>query len=480
MAKTAITPTRNQDFAEWYQQVIIAADLAENSPVRGCMVIKPYGYAIWENIQRIFDAKIKKLGVENAYFPLLIPLEFLSKEAEHIDGFAKECAVITHHRLKKGPDGRLVPDGELQSPYIIRPTSEAIIGNVISKWINTYRDLPLKLNQWCNVMRWEMRPRMFLRTSEFLWQEGHTVFETELEAREDALKMLNTYYDFMTQELALPAIKGEKTPEERFPGAKNTYTLETMTQDGKALQAGTSHYLGQSFSNAFNIKFLGRDNAQHTAYTTSWGISTRLIGGIIMTHADDDGLVLPPAIAPHQVVIIPLIHDNANAEQINAYCTNVQQSLESLNVRTHIDTTENSPPNKIWKWIKKGAPIRLEIGFKEVSESKLTLGRRDKPKPEKTFLTLSQLNEIPTILKQIEDVLRQRSIVARDCCIQSVNSVHQLDDLFNSDFKGWAIMDKDLTDQPEFDEIAKKHSLSRRCIPQEGYPENTVFVAKSY
>lgn len=480
MIKTAITPTRDQDFSEWYQQVIIAADLAENSPVRGCMVIKPYGYAIWENIQRIFDAKIKKLGVENAYFPLLIPLEFLSKEAEHIDGFAKECAVITHHRLKKDDSGKLVPDGELQSPYIIRPTSEAIIGNVISKWVNTYRDLPLKLNQWCNVMRWEMRPRMFLRTSEFLWQEGHTVFETEKDANDDALKMLDTYYDFMTNELALPAIKGEKTPEERFPGAQNTYTLETMTQDGKALQAGTSHYLGQSFSKAFNIKFLGRDNLQHTAYTTSWGISTRLIGGIIMTHADDDGLILPPAIAPYQVVIIPLIHDAAKADQVLSYCHQTEEILSCMGIRTLIDTTEISGPNKIWKWIKKGAPIRLEIGFKEVSESKTTLSRRDKPQSEKIFLRQDQLDQIPDILHQIETTLRERAIAYRNARIQTVDSLTELDDLFKNDFEGWAVMNKEISDNTGFEAIAQKYALTRRCIPKEGFPQNSVFIGKAY
>ncbi|RZK73627.1 MAG: proline--tRNA ligase, partial [Pedobacter sp.] len=243
-------PTREEDFSKWYQQVIYEADLAENSSVRGCMVIKPYGYMIWENIQKLFDEKLKRLGVQNAYFPLLIPLEFLSKEADHIEGFAKECAVVTHHRLKMNEQGTLVPDGKLATPYVIRPTSEAIIGHTVSKWIQTYRDLPLKLNQWCNVMRWEMRPRMFLRTSEFLWQEGHTVFENSQEAQDDAKQMIKLYYNFITNELAMPAIEGEKTPDERFPGANDTYTVEVMMQDGKALQAATSHYLGQSFSNA--------------------------------------------------------------------------------------------------------------------------------------------------------------------------------------------------------------------------------------
>lgn len=480
MTKTAITPTRESNFAEWYQQIIVAADLAENSPVRGSMVIKPYGYAIWENIQRLFDAKIKALGVENAYFPLLIPLEFLSKEAEHIDGFAKECAVVTHHRLKKDDTGKLVPDGELQSPYIIRPTSEAIIGHVISNWIHTYRDLPLKLNQWCNVMRWEMRPRLFLRTSEFLWQEGHTVFATETEAHADAKLMLNTYYEFMTQTLALPAIPGEKTAEERFPGAKNTYTLEVMMQDGKALQAGTSHYLGQSFSHAFNIQFANAQNQQETAYTASWGISTRLIGGLIMTHADDDGLVLPPEIAPHQVVIIPLFHKSEQAEAVLSYCEQIKATLQSHNVRTYIDATDDKAPNKVWKWVKRGAPIRLEIGAKEMEAHTLTLSRRDEPKPQKHTLSIENLNTIPTLLNDIQSALLQRSITYRDANLKTVSNLTELNDLFENDFKGWAAMDISLTETDAFQTIATKHALSRRCLPHTHFPEKTVLIAKSY
>ena len=479
MSKTAINPTREQDFAEWYQQVIVAADLAENSPVRGCMVIKPYGYAIWENIQRIFDARLKKAGVQNAYFPLLIPLEFLSKEAEHIDGFAKECAVVTHHRLKKNEKGDLVPDGELPAPYVIRPTSEAIIGHVISKWINSYRDLPMRLNQWCNVMRWEMRPRMFLRTAEFLWQEGHTVFETEKEAHQDAVAGQKAYYELVSGDLALPAIMGEKTEEERFPGAQNTYTLEAMMQDGKALQAATSHYLGQSFSKAFNIKFLGRDSKEHTAYTASWGLSTRVIGGIIMTHADDDGLVLPPAVAPYQVVIIPIVHDEANSAKINDYCANLKEKLEALDLRVFVDASEDKGSNKIWKWIKKGAPIRLEVGLKEMSNGQVTLGRRDLPKSEKLSLVDTELNRIPTLLKEMADNLRSKAIEHRDTHIKSISSVDELNALFSKGFKGFAFMDKAITDNEAFNTICKEHALSRRCICEIN-GKTGVLVAKSY
>lgn len=480
MGKTAITPTRETDFAEWYQQIIAAADLAENSPVRGSMVIKPYGYAIWENIQRVFDAKIKALDVQNAYFPLLIPLDFLSKEAEHIDGFAKECAVVTHHRLKKDESGKLIPDGELQSPYIIRPTSEAMIGHVISNWVNTYRDLPLKLNQWCNVMRWEMRPRLFLRTSEFLWQEGHTVFASEAEAHADAKLMLQTYYDFMTQTLALPAITGEKTPEERFPGAKSTYTLEVMMQDGKALQAGTSHYLGQSFSKAFNIQFTNASNQQETAYTASWGISTRLIGGLIMTHADDDGLVLPPEIAPHQAVIIPLFHKQEQAEGVLNYCAQVKEKLAELGIRVHLDATNDKAPNKVWKWVKRGAPIRLEIGAKEVEANALTLSRRDEPKPTKHSLMLNQLSEIPSILNQIQAALQQKATSHRDNNIKTANTLAELESEFKNGFKGWVAIDINLTENAEFKAICDKHALSRRCMPTSNFTEKTVLVAKSY
>ena len=478
MTKTAIKPTRVEDFAQWYQQVIQVAELADNAPVRGCMVIKPYGYAIWENIQKIFDARIKKLGVQNAYFPLLIPLEFLSKEAEHIEGFAKECAVITHSRLKKGPDGSLIPDGVLTEPYIIRPTSEAIIGNVISKWINTYRDLPMKLNQWCNVMRWEKRPRLFLRTSEFLWQEGHNVFATNIEAEQDAQLMLNKYHDLIEGDLALPAIKGEKTSEEKFPGAVNTYTIEIMTQDGKALQSATSHFLGQTFSKAFNIKFLAQDNQEHTAYTTSWGCSTRLIGGIIMAHADDDGLVLPPQIAPYQVVIIPIIHDVANLETINKYCQQITQQLEKDNLRVFTDNSEISAPNKIWKWIKKGAPIRIEVGIKEVSNEQITISRRDMGKEGKQTQNLAYLAQCSSLLNAITDNMRLKAYKQMDENTKQAQSLSEMDQLFTNDFKGFVIMDVNLTEDQEFANICQKHALSRRCMPINN--PGKVIIAKSY
>ena len=481
MSRNAISPTREQDFAKWYQQVIVEADLAEHAPVRGCMVLKPYGYAIWENIQQLFDKRLKKIGVQNAYFPLLIPLEFLSKEAEHIEGFAKECAVVTHHRLKKDENGNLIPDGKLTTPYIIRPTSEAIIGNIVSKWIHTYRDLPLKLNQWCNVMRWEMRTRLFLRTSEFLWQEGHTIFETEKEAQEDALKMLDHYYDLVEHDLALPAIKGKKTEGEKFPGAVDTYTLEIIMQDGKALQGCTSHYLGHTFSKAFDISYLGRDNKEHIAYTSSWGLSTRIIGGIIMSHADDDGLVLPPSIAPFQVVIIPILNKENNQELYD-YGAKLKDTLEELSIRTHIDITEYSNSQKIWNWIKKGAPIRIEIGIKEFQNKCVTLIRRDLGKDGKIQLHENALHEIPAILNSMADGLRNKARILSDQKIKPIHSLQDLEELFAQDFKGLALINLDETNKPEFATIAERFALSLRCIPEtyRDIAQQKVLIGKSY
>jgi prolyl-tRNA synthetase len=311
-AKTAISPTREENYPEWYQQVVRAAELAENSDVRGCMVIKPWGYALWENIRTALDVYFKATGHSNAYFPLFIPLSYLEKEAEHVDGFAKECAVVTHHRLEAGPNGKLIPAGELDEPLVVRPTSETIIGATYAKWVQSYRDLPILINQWANVVRWEMRTRLFLRTAEFLWQEGHTVHETKEEAWEETVKMLNVYKQFAEEYMAMPVLTGEKTAGERFPGAVNTLCIEAMMQDCKALQAGTSHFLGQNFAKSSGIQYQSREGQLETAWTTSWGVSTRLIGGMIMTHADDDGMVMPPKLAPSHVVVLPIIRTDAD------------------------------------------------------------------------------------------------------------------------------------------------------------------------
>jgi len=393
--QNAITPSREEDFPEWFQQVLKAADLAENSPVRGCMVIKPWGYGIWENIQRELDDRIKKTGHVNAYFPLFIPLSFFEKEAKHVEGFAKECAVVTHHRLEE-KDGKLVPAGELEEPLIVRPTSETIIGDCFSRWVESYRDLPLLINQWANVVRWEMRPRIFLRTSEFLWQEGHTAHATEAEAVEETLKMLEVYRETAEEILAVPVILGEKSEGEKFPGAVSTYTLEAMMQDHKALQAGTSHFLGQNFAKASGIKFNNKDGQVEYAYTNSWGVTTRLIGAVIMIHGDDDGIRLPPRIAPRQVVIIPVVPKPELQAEVFAYAERIAKELQECNyhgrsISVLVDKRDIRGGEKNWEWIKKGVPIRIEVGPRDLESQSMMMCRRDKPHKEKQKLAVDEL-----------------------------------------------------------------------------------------
>ena len=371
-AKTAISPTREENYPEWYQQVVRAAELAENSDVRGCMVIKPWGYALWENIRAGLDGFFKATGHSNAYFPLFIPKSYLEKEAEHVDGFAKECAVVTHHRLEEGPDGGLFPAGELEEPLVVRPTSETIIGATYAKWVQSYRDLPILINQWANVVRWEMRTRLFLRTTEFLWQEGHTVHETSEEAWEETVKMLDVYKQFAEEYMAMPVLTGEKTAGERFPGAVNTLCIEALMQDCKALQAGTSHFLGQNFAKASGIKFQSREGREEVAWTTSWGVSTRLIGGMIMTHGDDDGMIMPPRLAPSHVVILPIIRKDADSEAVMAYCNETaemirEQVYAGRPVEVVVDGRDINAGEKGWGWVKKGIPVRVEIGPRDMA-----------------------------------------------------------------------------------------------------------------
>ena len=382
-ATTAIVPTRNQDYPEWYQAVIRAAELADNSPVRGCMVIRPWGYAIWENIRARLDQMFKETGHVNAYFPLFIPLSFFQKEAEHVEGFAKECAVVTHHRLELGPDGKLRPSGELEEPLVVRPTSETIIGAMFARWIESWRDLPIKINQWANVVRWEMRTRMFLRTTEFLWQEGHTAHETREEAWEETLTMLQVYRRFAEEDLAIPVIPGEKTPGERFPGAENTFSIEAMMQDRKALQAGTSHFLGQNFARASGIQYTARDRSRQYAWTTSWGVSTRLIGALIMTHGDDDGLALPPRIAPAHVAILPIIRSEAERARILEWCERLaadlrSQMYEGRRVEVVVDVSDENAGERNWRWVKRGIPVRAEVGPRDIAAQSVFVGRRDR------------------------------------------------------------------------------------------------------
>ncbi len=382
MIKHALNVTREADFAAWYQAVISEADLAEESGVRGCMVIRPWGYGIWERIQRLLDDRIKATGHENCYFPLFIPLSYFEKEAEHVDGFAKEMAVVTHHRLVQ-KDGRLVPDPEakLEEPLVVRPTSETVIGAAFSRWVQSWRDLPVLINQWANVVRWEMRTRMFLRTSEFLWQEGHTAHASVEEARDETMKMLEVYRSFAEDCLGMPVVAGEKPENERFPGAVSTYSIEAMMQDGKALQAGTSHFLGTTFSSAQNIRFQNSEGELELAQTTSWGVSTRMIGGVIMVHGDDDGLRVPPRIAPWQIVIVPMLRDTDEDAVIVDYCKALQTDLARLSafgepVRALLDLKPAKAATKRWGWVKKGAPIVIEVGGRDVAGGNVSVIRR--------------------------------------------------------------------------------------------------------
>jgi len=416
--ESAISPRREEDFPEWYQQVVRSAEMAENSEVRGCMVIRPWGYALWERMQGALDAMFKATGHKNAYFPLFIPLSHLQKEAEHVEGFAKECAVVTHHRLEL-KDGKLVPAGELTEPLVVRPTSETIIGSTYAKWVKSYRDLPILLNQWANVVRWELRPRLFLRTAEFLWQEGHTAHETEIEAIDETEKMLGVYETFARDWLAIPVIRGEKSESERFPGAVRTYCIEAMVQDRKAIQAGTSHFLGQNFAKASGIKFLSRNNTEELAWTTSWGVSTRLIGTLLMAHGDDDGAVMPPRIAATQVVIIPITPKPETRDAVLAKAEEIAAALRGTSyageaVRVEIDTRDIGGGSKSWEWIKKGVPIRIEIGPRDLESGNAAVARRDKGPKEKEFLPADSLTtRLPEVLAEIQQSLLDRSLAFR-------------------------------------------------------------------
>lgn len=474
--KTAITPTRTENYPEWYQQVIKAADLAENSPVRGCMVIKPWGYAIWENIQRYLDDEIKRTGHQNAYFPLFIPLSFLEKEAAHVEGFAKECAVVTHHRLEE-KNGKLVPSGELEEPLIVRPTSETIIGECFSRWVESYRDLPVLINHWANVVRWEMRPRIFLRTTEFLWQEGHTVHATEEEAVEETLKMLDVYQKCASDLLGIPVIPGEKSEGERFPGADKTYTIEAMMQDCKALQAGTSHFLGQNFAKASNIKFSNKEGQLQYAYTTSWGITTRLIGGVVMVHGDDDGLRLPPRISPKQIVIIPVVPKPELEAEVFAYADRLaaqmqDQSFHGKPVTVHVDKRDLRGGEKTWEWIKKGVPIRVEVGPRDIESKSVMICRRDKPHKEKVKMGFEGLPEqIPGLLQEIQDNYLAQATAFRDSHIRTdIHTLEELKAFFSSDgegaFQGGFVKAK-WCGEAQTEAVLKEFKASIRCIPNE-------------
>jgi prolyl-tRNA synthetase len=435
-AKTAITPRRDQDFAEWYQQVIRAAELAEPSDVRGCMVIRPWGYGIWENMQRQLDAMFRATGHRNAYFPLFIPLSYFAKEAEHVEGFAKECAVVTHTRLEVDRDGKMKPASPLTEPLVVRPTSETIIGASYARWVQSYRDLPILINQWANVVRWEMRPRLFLRTTEFLWQEGHTVHETEGEAREESKLILDLYERFVSDHLAIPVFTGEKSESEKFPGAVQTLTIEAMVQDRRAIQAGTSHFLGQNFARASGIQFQNRDGKQEFGWTTSWGMTTRLIGTLIMMHGDDDGIVLPPRIAPTQIVIVPVATKEESRPRVMEACDSLALQLREkrfgdVPLEVDVDRRDIGGGVKNWEWIKRGVPVRIEIGPRDLEKNALVIGRRDQPVKAKESMAIQEfLAAAPEILTSIQQNLLERAKKFRDANTRVIESKKDFYDFF--------------------------------------------------
>ena len=457
--------TRDEDYSKWYNELVIKADLAENSGVRGCMVIKPYGFAIWEMMQAELDRMFKETGHQNAYFPLFIPKSYFSKEASHVDGFAKECAVVTHYRLKTAEDGSIVVDetAKLEEELIVRPTSETIIWDTYRKWIQSYRDLPLLINQWANVVRWEMRTRLFLRTTEFLWQEGHTAHATKDEAIAESEQMMNVYADFVENHMAVPVIKGLKTESERFAGALETYCIEALMQDGKALQAGTSHFLGQNFAKAFDVKFANKEGKQEYVWATSWGVSTRLMGALIMTHSDDNGLVLPPKLAPDQVVIVPIYRNDEQFDAVSDLANNLMKDLRAKGVRVKFDNRDTHKPG--WKFNEyelKGVPLRIAIGPNDLEKGTVEMARRDTLTKE-IVETTAVVARVEGLLEEIQDNLFTKAINYRTAHTSQVSSYDEFKKVLNEK-GGFISAHWDGTSATE-EKIKKETKATIRCIP---------------
>jgi len=510
MSKRALSISREQNFPEWYQAVVRDGDMAETSPVRGCMIIKPWGWGVWERIQSELDNRIKDTGHDNCYFPLFIPMSFIAKEAEHVEGFAKEMAVVTHHRLKN-EGGKLVldPEAKLEEPLIVRPTSETIIGDAFQRWIKSYRDLPLLVNQWANVVRWEMRTRLFLRTAEFLWQEGHTAHVDRDDAMAETLKMLEVYREFAENVLAMPVIAGEKPANERFPGADNTYSIEAMMQDGKALQAGTSHYLGTHFAEAQDIKFQSASGALEYCHTTSWGVSTRLIGGVIMTHGDDDGLRLPPKIAPRQVVIVPMLRDKPEDAALVEYCASLEKELKALGLRVLVDLKPTKSAEKRWNWVRRGTPVIVEIGGRDVSGGNVTYMRRDKLREgdkvvSNTTTRAEFVAGISALLADIQASLFNQAKARLDGnIVSSISTFDELAEYFGAAeaddeggaFKGWVKAAWSRPEGPALEAIADRlkalkltirntplsqEAVTGRCLFTGDAAKEHVLIARAY
>lgn len=476
----ALQNTRKDNYPLWYQNVVSAADMAENSASPGCMVIKPWGYGLWENTQKFLDEKIKETGHENCYFPMFIPLSFFQREADHVEGFAKEMAVVTHSRLET-IDGKLVPASPLEEPLIVRPTSEAIIADSFSKWIESYRDLPVMINQWANVVRWEMRPRLFLRTREFLWQEGHTAHANEKEAEIETLNMLEVYRQTSEEDLAMPVIMGKKPEHEKFPGAVDTYCIESMMQDGKALQAGTSHYLGQTFSKSSNISFTNDKGEKEFAYTTSWGVSTRLIGGLIMSHSDDEGLISPPKVAPYQIIIIPIFRNEEDEKVVMEYINNLEADLKKqtpfgAKIRIKVDKRDRKSQDKFWEWTRKGAPIICEVGPRDVAGNKIMSRERIALNTDNAKELVDMSEFVSTIGNRLENIQNKMFEKAKKRLDKHTTTNIKT----NADFVKYFSKESTWVDEddnavafvrgkwcgcPESEEILKEMKITIRCIP---------------